>query len=93
MAHWRGLYGNDIVDVEYDALVREPRPQIERVLGSLGLGWDERCLDFARSTHAVKTASVWQVRQPLYQHASGRARRFAPHLDRLAEYLGVTQPR
>jgi hypothetical protein len=93
MAHWRALYGNDIVDVEYDALVREPRPQIERVLGSLGLGWDERCLDFARSTHAVKTASVWQVRQPLYQHASGRARRFAPHLDRLAEYLGVTQPR
>jgi hypothetical protein len=46
-----------------------------------------------RPQHAVNTASVWQVRQPLYQHASGRARRFAPHLDRLAEYLGLTRPR
>lgn len=93
MAHWRTLYGNDIVDVEYDALVREPRPHVERVLGSVGLAWDDRCLDFARSAYAVKTASVWQVRQPLYQHASGRARRYSPHLDMLAEYLGVTSVR
>ena len=93
MAHWRALYGDDIVDVEYDALVREPRPHVERVLGSVGLAWDDSCLDFARSAHAVKTASVWQVRQPLYQHASGRARRFSPHLDLLAAYLNDTPGR
>jgi hypothetical protein len=79
--------------VEYDALVREPRPQIERVLGSVGLAWDDRCLDFTRGANAVKTASVWQVRQPLYQHASGRARRFSPHLDLLAAYLNDTAGR
>lgn len=67
--------------------------QLERVLGSVGLAWDERCLDFARSRYAVKTASVWQVRQPLYQRTSGRARRFSPHLDALAEYLSVTSVR
>ena len=93
MAHWRALYGPDIVDVRYDELVLEPRPVIENVLRVAGLGWDDRCLAFHERPHAVKTASVWQVRQPLYQHASGRARRFAPHLDRLAEYLGVTRPR
>jgi tetratricopeptide (TPR) repeat protein len=87
MAHWHALYGSDIIDVEYDALVREPRPHIERVLGSVGLEWDERCLDFQRRAHAVKTASVWQVRQPLYQHASGRARHYSGQLEALARYL------
>jgi tetratricopeptide (TPR) repeat protein len=93
MAHWNALYGADIVDVRYDALVREPRPAIERVLRAIGLDWDDRCLAFHERPHAVKTASVWQVRQPLYQHASGRARRFAPHLDQLAAYLDATPAR
>jgi len=41
----------------------------------------------------VKTASVWQVRQPLYQHASGRARNFARHLEALSAYLDETAAR
>jgi hypothetical protein len=32
----------------------------------------------------VKTASVWQVREALYQRSSGRARHYAPEL---AAYL------
>jgi tetratricopeptide (TPR) repeat protein len=87
MAHWRSLYGDDIVDVEYDRLVREPRVVVERMLAAEGLEWDEQCMAFHERTGAVKTASVWQVRQPLYQHSSGRAGRFAPHLDVLDAYL------
>lgn len=90
MAHWRALYGTDIVDVAYDRLVREPQPVIADVLAATGLAWDDRCLAFHDRPHAVKTASVWQVRQPLYQHASGRAQRYAPHLDALAAYLDAT---
>jgi hypothetical protein len=87
MAHWKSLYGDDILDVDYDALVREPRPAVERLLEFCGLEWSERCLSFHQRENAVKTASVWQVRQPLYQHASGRSRVFARQLDPLAQYL------
>lgn len=93
MAHWREVYGDDIVEVSYDALVRDPRPVLERALGAAGLAWDERCLDFERRSHAVKTASVWQVRQPLYQHASGRARHYAAHVAALAAYLAQPSQR
>jgi tetratricopeptide (TPR) repeat protein len=93
MAHWRKLYGDYIHEVNYDVLVQDPRPTVERLLASCGLGWDERCLNFHERKHAVKTASVWQVRQPLYQHASGRARRFAPHLEQLAADLNATPAR
>jgi len=92
MTHWKSLYGDDILDVDYDAFVREPRPAVERLLEFCGLDWDERCLSFHERENAVKTASVWQVRQPLYQHASGRSRHFARQLAPLAEYLRQPMP-
>jgi tetratricopeptide (TPR) repeat protein len=91
MAHWRALYPDDIFDFDYDRFVHDPRPELERLLAFCGLPWDERCLDFHQRPNAVKTASVWQVRQPLYTASSGRWRRYAAHLAPLAEALGDTR--
>jgi tetratricopeptide (TPR) repeat protein len=87
MAHWKALYGADILDVSYDALVREPKPAAEKMLGFLGLDWDERCLTVPPAGRAIKTASVWQVREPLHQRSSGRARHYARELEELSGYL------
>ena len=50
---------------------------------------DELGLDeiFHRSRHVVQTASLWQVRQPLYRHASGRWRHYERHLADLRQAL------
>jgi Sulfotransferase family/Tetratricopeptide repeat len=87
MAHWKAIYGADILDVSYDTYVREPQPVAEDLLAFLGLEWDERCLMPAPAGRAVKTASVWQVREPLYRRSSGRARHYASQLDALRAYL------
>ncbi|MDE2137382.1 MAG: cytochrome c biogenesis factor, partial [Gammaproteobacteria bacterium] len=71
----------------YDNLVAEPRPVLERLLGFCGLSWDEACLDPAPRAAAVKTASVWQVREPLYRRSSGRSRHYSRELAALAAYL------
>jgi hypothetical protein len=87
MAHWKAIYGADILDVSYDAYVREPQPVAEGLLAFLGLEWDERCLMPAPAGRAIKTASVWQVREPLHRRSSGRARHYASQLDALRAYL------
>ncbi len=87
MAHWKSLYGEDILDFDYDAFVREPRPAVAKLLAFCGLDWEEDCLSFQRVENAVKTASVWQVREPLYQRSSGRWRNYARHLDPLRANL------
>ena len=74
--HWKSLYPGDIVDLDYDELVREPEPMLEGLLGFLGLGWEDGLLDFHRTSAPVKTASVWQVRQPLHARSSGRWRNY-----------------
>ena len=83
MAHWKRLYPDDIFDVDYDELVREPQPIIERLLAHLGLHWEDSVLDFHQRQGAVKTASVWQVREPLHARSSGRWRNYRAQLSEL----------
>ena len=85
MAHWKALYGDDIHDLHYDALVAGPRPVLEDLLGFLGLDWEDGLLGFHTDKEPVRTASVWQVRRPLYTGSSGRWRNYAGHLGPLAE--------
>jgi tetratricopeptide (TPR) repeat protein len=80
MAHWKALFGPDIFDVNYDALVHEPKPVVEQLLSFLDLEWNDRCLAVPPTGRAVKTASVWQVREPLYVRSSGRSRHYAGEL-------------
>lgn len=87
MTHWRRLYPADIIDVDYDALVREPRVTVEALVAACGLPWQEELLEFERSRQPVKTASVWQVRQPLHARSSGRSRDYARHLEAVRRLL------
>lgn len=87
MAHWQALYGEDILDFDYDAFVASPRAETARLLAHCGLPWDEACLSFHTVRNAVKTASVWQVREPLYARSSGRWRNYANELARARAIL------
>jgi tetratricopeptide (TPR) repeat protein len=86
MSHWKRMFGADILDVSYDSLLRDPKPQLEQVLAFLGLDWDEGCASVGPG-RAVKTASVWQVREPLYTRSSGRSRHYAKQLEDLRKYI------
>ncbi|MCE3289276.1 MAG: hypothetical protein K0R83_1288 [Caulobacter sp.] len=87
MAHWKSLWPDAILDVDYDAFVREPRAQTERLLAFCGLEWEDACLNFHLTDSNVRTASVWQVREPLYQRSSGRWRNYEKHLQPLKARL------
>lgn len=89
MAHWKTLYADDIVDVDYDDLVRDPQPAVEHLLKSCGLPWDDGVLEFHRRRMPVKTASVWQVREPLHSRSSGRWRHYEKQLKSLEPLLGI----
>jgi tetratricopeptide (TPR) repeat protein len=92
MAHWEALYREDIFDLSYDTLVRDPRATAQRLFEFCGLPWQDTHLDFAARPASIKTASVWQVREGLYRRSSGRARHYAEELAGLAAQLGHGTP-
>lgn len=87
MAHWKSEFAADIFDFDYDALVRDPQSRLQALCEFLGLPWTGQVPKVAARSGAVKTASVWQVRQPLYKTSSGRAAHYADHLQELRDEL------
>lgn len=78
--HWRGIYGDDILTMDYDLLVGDPEPAIARALAFCGLPWEAAVLSPEQGEEMVRTASVWQTRQPIYRSASGRWRHYTAHI-------------
>jgi tetratricopeptide (TPR) repeat protein len=87
MAHWKARFADDIIDFNYDSLVNDPQPQLRKLCEFLGVEWSERVAPPGTRSAAIRTASVWQVREPLYRSSSGRARHYAGELRELREYL------
>jgi hypothetical protein len=87
MTHWKNMFASDIFDFDYDALVSEPKPALERLCAFLGLEPPGAVPQAAPAGLAVKTASVWQVREPLYRTSSGRSRHYADQLKELHDSL------
>jgi hypothetical protein len=92
MAHWKANFAADIFDFDYDALVRDPPATLQRLYSFLGFEWAGQVARGAAAPGAIKTASAWQVREPLYDTSSGRARHYAPELKELRDYLGGVLP-
>jgi tetratricopeptide (TPR) repeat protein len=88
MEHWRRTLPLRLLSVDYEGLVRDPEPVVRRILAYCDLPYAPRCLAFHEAPGAVHTASAWQVRQPLYDHAVGRWRRYEAHLAPLRAALG-----
>ena len=89
MAHWREvLPASHFLEVDYENVVDDIEMQTRRVLDYLDLPWDPVCLDFYKTERTVKTASVNQVRKPIYSSSSGRWKKHADQLQPLINALG-----
>lgn len=86
MTHWRTA-GVPMLEVSYEALVRNPETVIRELVSFAGLPWDDACLTFYNNTRAVRTTSATQVRQPLSAKSIGRWKRYEDHLDIMLQTL------
>lgn len=88
MEHWRAVLPEDcICDIEYERLVSDPEGTLRSLFDYLELGWESSCLDFHATKRNVKTASVAQVRQPLYATAVDQWQNYREQLRPYAEQL------
>jgi tetratricopeptide (TPR) repeat protein len=80
MDHWRAVLPRTIHEVSYERLVDDFEPDARRLVAACGLDWEPACLDFHRTSRAVRTASIAQVRQPLYRNSLARWKAYEPYL-------------
>ncbi len=88
VAHWRTVLPADrLLDVDYETLVADREAGSRRLIAFCGLDWDAACLRPEDNRRIVKTASVWQARQPVYRTSVARWRNYEPWLGELRELL------
>ncbi len=87
MAHWRRLFGERILDIQYEELVDNQESVSRKIVAHCGLSWEDACMDFHKSETPTATASAAQVRQPMYRDARDLWRHYAENLAPLARVL------
>ena len=88
MHWWTERCGIAVTPIDYEQLVNDTEPSVRRLLAAVGLPFDPACLSFHTNRRDVRTASVDQVRRPIYSSSVGRAERYAPWLQPLRDALG-----
>ena len=84
MEHWQGIIGNRVFESQYEDLVANQELCSKQLVAFLGLDWEERCLSFHKSDRLVRTASITQVRQPIYTKSVRKWRRYADYIPELS---------
>jgi hypothetical protein len=87
MDHWEETLDLSILNVEYESLVTQPEVGSREIMEFLELEWHDSILNFHASETLVKTASKWQVRQPVYQHSLGRWKKYKDQLVPLTDVM------
>ena len=90
MKHWSLLLPEHVMmEVPYEGLVVHQEAWSRKMVGFIGLPWDNRCLDFSRTNRIVVTRSRWQVRQIISKSSVERWRNYE---DFIGPLLRLAQP-
>lgn len=86
--HWKGVAGLEWLDFPYESVIADTETHARRLIDHVGLDWDPNCLNFHETRRLVRTASLSQVREPIYRSSLAKWRRYeramAPFLDEMA---------
>jgi tetratricopeptide (TPR) repeat protein len=72
MKHWRQVLPVPLLEVDYEDTVADLEGMARRLVAWCGLEWEPGCLAFHENRRPVRTASVTQVRQPIYKKSVAR---------------------
>ena len=72
IAHLKAVLLIPLIEVVYEELVGDFEREARRLVEAVGLEWDSICLEFHAKKRTIRTASLTQVRKPIYSKSVGR---------------------
>lgn len=76
MDHWKRTLPSPIHEIDYEESVENLEGVARRLVAACGLEWEPACLEFHKNDRPVRTASVTQVRQPVYKKSVARWKKY-----------------
>ncbi|MCP4986309.1 MAG: hypothetical protein GY928_09700 [Colwellia sp.] len=80
MDFWKEQFPQNIYEVQYENVINNTKKEIKGLLNFLDLSMEDSCLEFYKNKSQINTASIWQVRRPLYKSSVGRWKNYQRYL-------------
>ena len=87
MRFWHEEFPGRLIEVNYDELTSNQEKEIKRLIGNLGLEWEEKCLSPHLNAGTIKTASKVQVRKKMYKDSSKEWKKYFTQISKKLEGL------
>ena len=91
MQHWRTVMADNFYEIKYEELTSNQEQESRKLIEYCGLEWQEACLDFHKTKRQVKTASAFQVRQPMNQNSIGLWKKYGDALQPLLDVVDIPE--
>ena len=87
MRFWLSIFKNDIYNLSYERLIDKQEEETKNLLKYLGLSWNKLCLEPHKNRKIVATASLAQVRNPIYKSSLNKWRNYSDELQVLKDLV------
>lgn len=92
MAHWRQALPERMLEIDYETTVTNLETTARQIVDAVGLPWDPACLRFYKNKRPIRTASLAQVRQPIYTRSVGRWKHYQNALGNVFRAVEESDP-
>jgi hypothetical protein len=87
MSHWHKAASGKILNLSYEQLTSNFEDECKNLISFCGLDWEVGCLEFHDNAAPSMTASLAQVREPVYTSSVGRWKNYREQLQPLENIL------
>ena len=87
MIFWKNIFKDNIFDIYYEDLISDPNNKIKGLIKFCDVEWDDNCLNFHKNKKTVATASLAQVRKPIYKSSIKQWENYKNDLDPLKKII------
>ena len=89
MDFWNNTFKDRIYNIEYENLIKNNEKETKNLINYCNLEWDENCMTFYKNKKSVSTASLAQVRSPIYKTSVEKWKNYSGDLKELSDLLSL----
>ncbi len=83
--YWKKKYPNFIYEVEYENLINNRSKETKKLFSFCDINWSENIFNYYKTGKTIKTASLYQVKKPIYKSSVNISEKYSPYLPFLNE--------
>ncbi len=88
MKFWQSILDEEgLLSIKYEIFTENFEEEVKKLLKFCNLEWNEKCIEFYKNKSSVSTASLAQVRQPIYKTSVAAWENYSSYLEDLKNTL------